>query len=102
MILKEFFDVSVSVRRYFLASFSSLAFRIGLTLRFSCALRAIIAGLITSCGNTHCIQKSVVTGRGSDGYAVILGYALCFSLGACFGFVAAGICANASDKKVTF
>jgi hypothetical protein len=31
---------------------------------------------------------------------VILGYALCFSLGASIGFVAAGICANASDKKV--
>jgi hypothetical protein len=31
---------------------------------------------------------------------VILGYALCFSLGACIGLVVAGICASASDKKV--
>ena len=31
---------------------------------------------------------------------VILSYALCFSFGACIGFMVAGICASASDKEV--
>jgi hypothetical protein len=30
---------------------------------------------------------------------VILGYALCLSIGACIGFMLAGIFTNASDKK---
>ena len=29
---------------------------------------------------------------------VILGYGICLSLGACVGFLGAGICARASDK----
>ena len=31
---------------------------------------------------------------------IILGYALCFSLGICIGFAMAGIFANSSDKEV--
>ena len=31
---------------------------------------------------------------------VILSYAICVSLGACIGFVAAGMFANPSDKKI--
>jgi hypothetical protein len=64
----ELLDVSTSVRLSSLASFSSLAFKVGLTLKFSCALRAIIAGLIRSLGNTMYYKtKSPVRG-GSDGY----------------------------------
>ena len=31
---------------------------------------------------------------------VILSFAICFSLGACIGFVAAGMYANPSDKRI--
>ena len=39
----------------------------------------------------HCVGQKVVA-------MVILSFALCFSLGACIGFVAAGMFANASNK----
>ena len=80
-----------------LASFSSLAFRVGRTLKFIWALRAIIAGLIGSCADTmyyngkHCVREEVVA-------MVILSYALCLSFGACIGFLCSGLCVAASDK----
>ena len=39
----------------------------------------------------HCVGEEVVA-------MVILSFALCFSLGACIGFVAAGMFANASNR----
>ena len=75
-----------------------MAFRAGLTLRFSCAIRAIIAGLIRLLGNTLYYRQRVV--REEVVAMVILSYTLCFSLGACIGFAVAGFFATSSDKEV--
>jgi hypothetical protein len=48
------------------ASFSSLAFKIGLTLKFRCALRAIVRGLIRSQSDTMYYRKGLVREESCD------------------------------------
>ena len=58
MILKDHLDVGAERTPVFSsASFSSLAFKIGLTLKFRCALRAIVRGLIRSQSDTMYYRK---------------------------------------------
>ena len=79
------------------ASFSSLTFRAGLTLRFSCALRIIIAGLIWSRGDTMYYKKWPA--REGVVAIVIIGSAICLVLGGSLGFLLGAICTMASDKN---
>jgi hypothetical protein len=85
------------VRLSSFASFSSFAFRAGLTLRFSCALRIIIAGLIWSRGDTMYYKKWPA--REGIVAIVIISSAICLVLGGSIGFLFGAICTMASDKN---
>jgi hypothetical protein len=68
-----------------------LAFKTGLTLKFKCALRAIIHGLIGLRGNTVYYKDRAL--RDEVVAMVIISSALCFSLGGSARLLLAAICA---------
>jgi hypothetical protein len=93
MILKDHLDVGAKRTPISLG----LGLYVGLTLKFICALRAIVRGLIRSRGDTMYYKRMHCDGRKLMAM-VILSYGICLSLGTCVGFIGAGFCASASDK----
>ena len=59
-------------------------------------MRDIWAGLIRSRRDTVYYKRGRCEGKVMA--MVILGFVICFSLGACIGFVAVGMFANASNR----
>ena len=74
-----------------------MVFRVALTLKFSCALLTIIAGLIRSHRDTMYYKKGVV--REEVVAIVIISCAACFVLAGSIGFLLTAICVMASDKS---
>jgi hypothetical protein len=67
-----------------------------LILKFSCALRATAAAqigrVVIPCITKEDMGEEVVT-------MVVLGYLICFISGGSIGLLAAGLCANAADRR---